>query len=321
MLGLQDFLDISREVARSWLVHIEASKRWPTALLLLNLAALATACASRPGPAPVGPTVNMANAPAGRPPVDCGPEISGIDGLSETPLVILGEVHGQAGPPAFAIDFACRRAVRTGAATLALEIPRQEQARIDTYLRGNGSEGPRKALLGGSFWTREFQDGRSSRAMFEVLEKARRLVRAGLAIHVAAIDDEKVTNQAPREVAMASALGGLVESHRGPVIVLVGNLHARTTPGAPWDPSLRLMGVHVKEKVPRVVSLDVRYGQGDSWLCLSNKASECGPKSMKGDAVGPRWAIDLSPTLDEEGFSGTFSVGPAVASVPARRSH
>ena len=279
---------------------------------LLFLAFASCFPAVAPSPTRVSPRLLPQLSPAA-----CGPEILGFAGVVGAPIVMLGEVHGMEGPPAFAVDFACRAAQANGGAVLALEIPKEEQSRIDGYLRSDGTATAREELLDGPFWRRPFQAGRSSVAMLGLLETSRRLLGGGLRLRIAAIDDDSVKGQGPRERAMAESLLALLRAKQGTVVMLVGNYHAHTRPGAPWDPTLRLMGAIVKEAVPSAIGLDVRYGPGEMWVCRSAEATECGRSPTKGSEANP-WTIDRFPALDAGGFAGTFGVGAAVASEPAR---
>lgn len=280
-------------------------------LASLSLFALA-ACAQEISATPTTPPVTVSE-------TQCGPEIAGFDAVSKAPLVVLGEVHGQEGPPAFAANFACRQALRAGSATLALELPRDEQPRIDAFLASDGGDAAKNALLAGAFWQAKFQDGRRSSAMVAVLEKARTLRRAGLQLRVTAIDvSSAAAAQGDREVALAKSLVAVVGEKPGPVTLLVGNMHARTLAGASFNPSLEFMAGRVKKEIPDLVSLDVRYTDGEAWICTSAKAEECGAKKVSGRQTGDAWAIERFGTPDKAGFDGTYSVGAAKASEPAR---
>lgn len=245
--------------------------------------------------------------------MDCGPALPGFEQLAHAPLVILGEMHGQAGSPAIAGAIACREAN----ATLALEVTTDEQPRIDAFLTSDGGTAAKSALLEGEHWKRPFQDGRSSTAMLALLERARTWIHAGLALRVVAIDHGG-SDQSAREKAMAAELVRLVKENRGPVVMLVGNLHARTKPGAPWDKTMQFMAGYVLKDVPTLISLDERYTDGDGWVCFTNDPDDCGRKKMPGKGAEAPGTITLFSAPDENGYSGTYSVGPAVAADPAR---
>ena len=162
-----------------------------------------------------GPTVQA---------VRCGREIANLAALDGAPMILLGELHGFEAVPAFAVDLACRMATAGKPVMLALEIPRQEQDRIDAFLASKGDPTNEAALLAGEFWRRPFQDGRSSRARLALLEAVRAFRAKGVRIRVVAVDDAAVPGPA-RDEAMASGL--LAARRPGEIAVLLaGDLHA-----------------------------------------------------------------------------------------------
>lgn len=247
---------------------------------------------------------------------NCGREIANISALDDAPVILLGELHGLEAVPAFAIGLACRLASTGKPVLLALEIPRQEQDRIDAFLASTGGPTNEAALLEGDFWRREFQDGRSSLARLRMLDAARALRAAGLRLRVVAVDDASIPGLA-RDEAMASTL----LSARNPgetALLLVGDLHARTKPGAPWNPNMVWAGVHLRAKEPALLSLVNRFIGGDAWVCVGNAPSDCGIKTVKGRGGAPSFRIERFAATDSVGFDGTFDIGPATPSLPAR---
>jgi hypothetical protein len=240
---------------------------------------------------------------------DCGPDISGVELVTQTPVAILGELHGLAAAPAFTADLACRLAF-SGAGktvTLALEIADSEQPRLDAFLASEGRTADRTALLAGAFWAGK--DGRASVARVDMLERIRVMKRQGANLRVLAIDP----SGGNRDEAMAKRIIAAVQEHRGPVIALVGNLHARTIHGA--DDKQKWMGEYVREAEPLTLSLDNRYGDGDAWVCTP----ECGRRKMKAQDpdTDSKWRLELfAGHPDDKGFSGVWRIGPARASDP-----
>lgn len=276
----------------------------------LPSAAPSTAVASSPAPSrPPAPV--PAPVPAGSAIADsqeCGPDIGGLEAIASAPAVLLGEMHGLASAPAFTVDLACRLAFssRSQRVLVAVEIPDTEQPRIDAFLASEGRGADRAAVTAGAFWTGT-RDGRSSIARLDMLERIRVLRRRGASIRVRAIDGAT----ANRDEAMAKNVVAAANERVGPVLVLVGNLHARTRPGG----NPKWMGEIVRAGLPGVVSLDNRYGAGEGWFC----APDCGRHKLSaqdGETDG-RWRVELFPAPDEKGFSGVWRIGPARASEPA----
>ena len=198
---------------------------------------------------------------------------------------------------------------------LAVEIPRQEQPHLDAFINAE----PHASLPAGEFWTQPLQDGRASRARVEMLESVRALVKQGAPIRVTAFDDESVAGQQPREKAMADNI--LAARRAGETtIVLVGNLHARTVPGAPWDPKVVWMSVFLRDSEPQLLTLDTRYTAGEAWICSGPKPEDCGVKPVKGKGAGEAWQVERYAQGDSNGYGGVFQTGKAVVSRPAKES-
>ena len=278
--------------------------------------ALGCVCVAASTRAPILTPLTPSTPHAPSEPPQCGREIENLVALGRAPIILLGELHGLEAVPAFAIDLACRLAAGGTPVLLALEIPRQEQTRIDAFLASNGGAPNEAALLDGAFWRREFQDGRSSRARLALLDAARSLRAEGLPLRVAAVDDASVLSAA-RDSAMASGL--LAAKRPGETaLLLVGDLHARTKPGAPWNPNIVWAGVQLRAKEPKLVSLVNRFLGGEAWLCTGNAPSDCGIRTVKGRGGAGGFRIERFAATDSIGFDGTFDIGPATPSVPAR---
>jgi len=144
-------------------------KAWALAILLLT-----AGCASRSAV-----VAAPASSPASPKPLACR-EIEGLEPLLAPGAgVLFGEIHGTVESPAFVANAACL-ALRAGfPVTVALEIPREEQPRVDTFLASAGMVADRAALLDSSFWQDKYQDGRRSQAMLSLLDELRRLRRGG----------------------------------------------------------------------------------------------------------------------------------------------
>jgi hypothetical protein len=252
----------------------------------------------------------------------CGPEIAGIDRLVDAPIVILGEVHGMNGQPAFVADLACRLAAGDRRVVVALEIGKQEQARFDAFLDAPVDSGAALAeLLRGPAWTSKLQCGIASEARVGMLESIRRARRHGLQVRVVAIDDERLQQgldphgAGTRDAAMARNI--LAARRPGEtVLVLVGNLHARTVRGAPWGGAEKRMATFLKEKEPRLLTLDSRYVDGDAWNCQPDMG-HCGVHPSRGEGVGDAWQVERFPHTSPDGYDGLFQIGKAIASPPA----
>jgi len=248
------------------------------------------------------------------------PPIAGLsDVLAHWDVLLLGEIHGSNQSPTFVGDVACAVAASGRSITVGLEVAVAEQERFDAYLASNGQEADRKATLDGPFWHGPSQDGRESQAMFELLERLRRLRHEGREIHVVTLDPADPTIQpVERDRRMAEALArALTRQPQDFAISLTGNFHNRIR-SAPWDATYDFMGKVFSRLAPRarVLSLNVAYSGGSSWICEATAG--CGPQQLKGKPEGdPSNRITILPALDEDGYRGSYSVGKLTPAPPA----
>lgn len=239
----------------------------------------------------------------------CGP-VQGIEQLTRgNALVILGEIHGTDQAPAFAAAVACHALREKRPVILALELPQVEQTKLDRYLSSSGSSTDRDAFLESSFWSRSYQDGRTSEAMIELVEAARKLISSKADLTVIYIDRPEARQN--RDQVMADRIiQAAAKSPDSLIITLVGNLHARITPGDKWMGSRLLEPMKSRD----IISLNLRHSGGSAWICLSGEP--CGVQELggRGQAGAPQVSLD-----DAAGprYSGWFDVGPISASPPA----
>jgi len=282
----------------------------PVSLLLL----LSVACADPATPPAVAdPRSLAARAPAAIP--------GAADLLQPGAVVVIGEMHGTEEFPALVLDLARLASSGGKAVSVHLEIPNSEQARLDAIVAGTASrEAPRDGI-----WAAEYQDGRRSRAMWELLLGLGDTARATRRVRVTCMDPGNTPGATGfdqlRDRGMAHAVAADVRARPGDVhLVLVGNIHSRTEAGLPWEPAaayepfarlLRSGGV-------TVTPLLGRYTGGTYWACTSNEASSCGPQKADAQA-GTKAARELHVEAGVEGgYAGVAMVGELHASPPAR---
>lgn len=189
-------------------------------------------------------------------------------------LLVIGELHGTEETPAFVLSVV-RRLARAQDVALALEIPQQEQARIDAFLASDGGPDARAALLAGTFWQPqdERSDGRRSEAGVALLDAIRR-ERGNNAIRVVAIDDEGfLAEGTDRRDGLAARMVDLRDhSDTEAVVVLLGNYHARrnapsrvrTEDGVLLDPPVPTVA---RIRNTAITSVEVAACEGAFWTC------------------------------------------------------
>jgi len=261
-------------------------------------------------------------------PVSCGAGIAGEEQLTAL-LVVLGEVHGTREIPAAFGHLVCRAAADRHGATIlvGLEIPSSAQSTIDKFLAGNGDAAASEAFLAQEFWQRAYQDGRSSEAMFRLLDEIRNFRKAGLKIVVLALDPGLYDAPKARDAGMAAALADAITArHPAQTLVLVGNVHSRTLNGYPWDAKADYVpfGALLKARYGDMITLDSATQGGSAWICMSAEAKDCGPHPIRArgtaDDQVPRITLDPE-AVAKTGHSGALHLGPVSESTPKAAAH
>lgn len=246
----------------------------------------------------------------------------------EARLILVGEMHGTREVPALVADLAERwsrpRAAHGAgpALVVALEYPRSEAADLKAYFRSDGGPAAKKQLLNSPLWSRSYQDGRSSEAMFDLIEGARALAQSGRKVKLAPFDQNAKQEKldASRDRSMANNLRAIVKANPSArVIALTGNYHARQSEGAPWDAKYRFMGSYLKDLAP--YSIDVGAMRGSYWACTSADAADCkvhrfGDASSKTEAAG----LHVDETVTAIGYDQALMLDLFVVSLPAKKA-
>jgi hypothetical protein len=249
--------------------------------------------------------------------------LAGVDRLPLEPGTILffGELHGTTEAPALFADVACWALRRGASLCVGLEMPHRETAATEAYLASAGREEDREKLLAGPFWQRDYQDGRSSEAMADLIEELRRLKAAGQPVEVTLFDSNETADSGQeRDREMAKRLTEAAESHPSDVVlVLSGNLHARLKQGNEVDPDYQSLGYLVQQSLPdrTILALDFRSAGGSAWICLSAEAEDCQALELRGQGEEGERRLTLFEHPDQKGFDGSYFVGAMSASPPA----
>ena len=257
----------------------------------------------------------------------CGDTVPGLGELfAPNAVVLLGEnPHGTEQAPAFVARAACFSAAMGVPVTVGLELPADMQEAVSAYLKSDGAEAARAALLEHTFWHRPFPDGRSSKGVLALLEEVRAMRQKGLDVQVLVYDYAKEQGNARAEK-MARRVQLQVESDPQRFnLLLGGNVHSRIAEGGPWGKDFRSMGWRLAQAMPDVVALDMAFGPGTAWICTvpeggkeGSAVPRCGPAATKGPRTqGDRPFVYRFGDGPRQGFHGFFYVGPVNASPPA----
>lgn len=263
-------------------------------------------------------------------PSACGPEIRGAESLlAPGSITLLGEVHGTDAAPRLVGDLLCHAAERAGKAgvVLALEIPRADQPWIDAAISASNASAAREALMHAAHFN-AFADGRNSRAMVELVDRARSLRQAGFTIDVVAFDadSEQRVPGMTRDGTMAANLASALSVHPNwTVLVLAGNAHVSTKMGTSCAQPAP-MGAKLVESYGNVRALNLAHAGGTAWTCGGRPGHTreevmrtCGSQAVEGVALGDASFVELRDDADACGYHGRWYVGPVTASPPAAR--
>lgn len=147
-------------------------------------------------------------------------------------LILVGEMHGSAEGAAVVADLVKQWLPPRGAGgkrpalIVALEYPQSQAAQLEAYFRSDGGAAARKRLLESPFWSRDFQDGRSSLAVLALIDAVRVLARDGASIGLAAFDVNAEQEKTPlaRDQFMADNLRAIMRANPAArVVALTGN--------------------------------------------------------------------------------------------------
>lgn len=241
------------------------------------------------------------------------PAIAGWEAVladDATRWIVLGEMHGNNESPAVFADAVCLTA-RSRAVVVALELPEDMQTLIDAYLASDGGVDAQEAILAAPFWHDSFKDGRSSAAMFLMIERLHEMYRLSMVQGVVAFQATDFTSR-PSQVEYEAALARRVQqaAHGGAtVLVLVGNVHARLTEvnfGTTYLP----MAAHLPQG--QTITLDIKSLGGETWACTGQPIA-CGPIPMRGDGLplgGPEVRLNEGEGPD---YSGALDLGRTIS--------
>jgi len=244
-------------------------------------------------------------------------------------FILVGEMHGTKEGPALVAALAKRWSMpgkadqKHAALIVALEYPQSESTHLDAYFHSDGGAAARSRLLDTAFWSRAFQDGRSSAAILDLIESLRVQAQNGSSMRLAAFDLNAIQQKSAtsRDQLMADNLRAIVRNApKARVLALTGNYHARQADGAPWDASFRFMGGYLKDLAP--YSLNVDGLRGSFWSCSGQTPADCKVENF-GAKAGPAPARGLYVDEDVKasGYQQQLMLEQLSASLPARQAN
>ncbi len=255
----------------------------------------------------------------------CPQEVRGLTALLQPGRTLLiGEQLGSRETPAVIGDVVCQSAAAGLTVALGLSIPRTEQERINRYLASPGAPSDQDELLRGLFWRRPFQDGRSSRAIMDLIDRVRSLRNYGLFINVVAYDTDEATGS-KRDARLATLWQERRKAHPEELfVILAGNTHTRTVEGTTWDKDFVPMAKRLAENEKSLLAFDLSYAQGSRWGCDLNRNAKlvctivgATPTERVAAEPGQSPYVTVFSQPTDEGYHGLLYVGALTPSLPA----
>ncbi len=284
-------------------------------------------------------------------------------------ILLIGEIHGTEQFPRLVAELTRAAVAEQLPITVGLEIPCSEQERLDDLLQLGrqaqvhaqqtdaqdvdaqqvhaqqadaqdvAAEQVDAEQVEGWWWdrAREFQDGRSSRSMAELVSSLATLARQGADVAVVALDGPWVAPGSPiplallgsleqdRDEGMAVRLLDAIDRRpRAFTVVLAGNEHTRVMPRSPAagqgagvsdSGAVRPMGSFVRAWHRDMVALNGCWSSGTAWIITTDQP-EAGsrPLSDVDLPAGAQW----TDRPGDDGHHGYVHVGPVTASAPHR---
>jgi len=253
-----------------------------------------------------------------------------IESISELPdklyhkiknykVIAVGEMHGTREAPAFILGLLRLLSKKDRPVLLLLEIGTSEQAAINSFLKSGRVE----ILMKTEFFSRDYQDGRSSRAMADLLAAVRTL----RGVEVICMDPSGESVMQARDTRMAANISAAFSKHRNTIaVVLAGNTHSSIARGVAWDKTFRPMGYELHASTGAIFSrqdilaIQNRFVRGKAWVCSPDcKVTDLGPNEDNYAKAVP-WAFYfLKESGLVNGYNAAFFSRTINASLPLNR--
>lgn len=233
-------------------------------------------------------------------------------------VLLVGEIHGTAQTPAIVASLATRMAVEERPLIVGLELPVTLQPALKRFLASAGAKEDRKRLLADPFWQRDYQDGRSSVAMFELVESLRTLdLKRDIEVLAFDVPQDAGLSGAERDQRMGETIKTALEAApTARALILAGNFHTRVQAGAPWDEKHRFMGHYLTDFDP--YAIEILGISGSAWICTGNDVESCKARETPSNALEP--GLELGDEINERGHHAIWRLPVSNQSPPAKYS-
>lgn len=239
-------------------------------------------------------------------------------------IIAIGEIHGTAEMPRFVLDVVRVLLNADRNVALGLEIPSDHQQVIDEARKSGKTDKLRES----SFFQRDFQDGRSSRAIADLIIESGQFPRLTVFTFDRPVHG---LNLRERDRKMAEDVLAFLAKHPDHTIILfAGNLHTKLTVGTPFDPAFHPLGYYLTNlpgsplKSPDIASLLIQTERGNYWICPSADPAECGRRDFSAAetpyARANNWPLYMVSEEDPaDGYTHTVFIRTVTASPPLKQ--
>jgi hypothetical protein len=194
--------------------------------------------------------------------------VAGVELINAHKFIMLGEVHGTTEIPALFGHLACNAMATTkDKVAIMLELPDALQQDLNLYMNDKISQ---EKFLSHSVWSPEWQDGRFSVAMFELIKKLKFIHKT----HPGKLDVILIDlliesrNGKSKSIVLADNISHHALSSYGKILSLTGNFHNRVYPEQGSSAASLL-----KDLTPFTLTF---YAQsGTFWGCTGQEAKDC----------------------------------------------
>jgi len=215
--------------------------------------------------------------------------------LQQKKLILVGEIHGTQEVPKFFGNIAASLVNDKDKTLVILEINQDSQKSIDNFFQ----TGDESILKRDPFFSRRYQDGRSSESMMKLLKRLSKISNVTVLCMDPMTGVQTMTGQ-ERDTGMATFINSKMNKY-GRTLVLSGNIHSSIVIGTPWDKTFRPMGYELKNMVTnlkddQILNILVRHEKVDSWNCQGAEVSSCLAR------IGKKFPSDYSTALNWDSY-------------------
>ncbi len=232
---------------------------------------------------------------------------------NDSQVITIGEIHGTKEIPDYFSKIICAYSKEYKSIKVGLELPVKENKSIQEYISSKGEQADISKLLSKNIWQHVFQDGRTSIAMFDLIENIRVMKKSDMPIELFLFDTQSKSN---REQTMAEKIEDNISKQNGtPTLLLTGNIHSRTKLGAMWSKEFKSSSYQLLESGIKVSSVIVNHQGGNAWLC----SDSCKSTGLSGYSVGNNKYKLTTLQSSSLGHDYELFIGEITTSIPAKQ--